>query len=123
MTFHGLSFSIGFGSGFASGFAGGFLARELTKGATVNVRPLAKSVTKGAILLFEKLKETLALAGESFEDLLAEAKSELAHEVPGTATEGGIPKEAPTPRTAARKSREREPAEMPLRETSERTQG
>jgi hypothetical protein len=41
-------------------------------------KPLAKAVIKGGILLYEKGKGVIAEAGESLEDLVAEAKAELA---------------------------------------------
>ncbi|MBZ0158469.1 MAG: DUF5132 domain-containing protein [Alphaproteobacteria bacterium] len=43
-------------------------------------KPVAKAAIKGGLLLFEKGKETLAEAGEVFEDLVAEVKAELSEE-------------------------------------------
>lgn len=40
-------------------------------------KPLAKSMIKSGILLYEKSRETAAELGEVFEDLVAEAKVEL----------------------------------------------
>jgi hypothetical protein len=41
-------------------------------------KPLAKATIKGGILLYEKSKGVIAEVGESLEDLIAEAKAELA---------------------------------------------
>lgn len=41
-------------------------------------RPLAKSLIKGGMLLYEKSREAVALAGEATEDLIAEIRSETA---------------------------------------------
>lgn len=50
-------------------------------------KPLAKSVIKSGILMYEKGRETFAELGEVFEDMVAEAKAELegAAAVAGTA--------------------------------------
>jgi hypothetical protein len=41
------------------------------------LRPVAKAAIKGGLYLYGKGKENLAEVGESFEDMVAEAKSEL----------------------------------------------
>jgi hypothetical protein len=41
-------------------------------------KPVAKTAIKGGILLYEKGKGVITEAGETLEDLLAEAKAELA---------------------------------------------
>ncbi|HUL11211.1 MAG TPA: DUF5132 domain-containing protein [Methylococcaceae bacterium] len=43
-------------------------------------RPVARIAIKSGILLFEKGREAVAEAGETFEDLVAEVKAELAQE-------------------------------------------
>lgn len=43
-------------------------------------KPLLKTLIKTGLLAYEKGRETLAEAGEAFEDLVAEAADELAHE-------------------------------------------
>lgn len=43
-------------------------------------KPVAKAAVKGGIMLYEKGKEAVAEAGEMFEDIVAEAKAELAEE-------------------------------------------
>ena len=48
-------------------------------------KPLAKAAIKGGVLLYEKGRETVAEAGEVIEDLVAEAKSELAQSHNGAA--------------------------------------
>lgn len=74
MFFNGPSFGIGF----AAGFGTGYFAREMTKTIGVGFKPISKAVVKTGIQLLEKFRETLSLAGETFEDLIAEARSELA---------------------------------------------
>lgn len=43
-------------------------------------KPLVKSVIKGGIGLYEKSKGTFAELGETWEDMVAEARAELAEE-------------------------------------------
>ena len=50
-------------------------------------KPVAKAAVKGGIMLYERGKETVAEAGEMLEDIVAEAKAELADEQ--FAAEGG----------------------------------
>jgi hypothetical protein len=54
-------------------------------------KPIAKATIKGGILLYEKGKGVIAEVGETLEDLIAEAKAELAEaeteEVQATETE------------------------------------
>jgi hypothetical protein len=41
-------------------------------------KPIAKSIIKGGLVLFEKSKGAVAELGESWEDMVAEARAELA---------------------------------------------
>ncbi len=43
-------------------------------------KPIAKSLIKGGIALYEKSKGAIAEVGETFEDIVAEARAELAEE-------------------------------------------
>jgi hypothetical protein len=43
-------------------------------------KPVAKAAIKGGIALYEKSKGVFAEAGEVFEDLVAEARAEIAEE-------------------------------------------
>ncbi len=43
-------------------------------------KPLAKSLIKGGMVLYEKSKGAIAEVGETFEDMVAEARAELAEE-------------------------------------------
>lgn len=54
-------------------------------------RPLAKSLIKGGMLLYEKSREALAVAGEVTEDLMAEIRAEEASRrvAAEAGTEGG----------------------------------
>ena len=61
-------------------------------------KPLAKSMIKTGMLLYEKGRETAAELGEVFEDLVAEAKVELEGAGPAI-TAGGVAA-APTPAEA-----------------------
>lgn len=53
------------------------LAPVLVPIITAAGRPLAKSLLKGGVILYEKGRETVAGAGEVMEDLIAEVRSEL----------------------------------------------
>ncbi|HIK57075.1 MAG TPA: DUF5132 domain-containing protein [Synechococcales cyanobacterium M55_K2018_004] len=44
------------------------------------MKPLAKAAVKGGIVLYEKGKGIIAEVGESLEDIIAEARAELAEE-------------------------------------------
>ncbi len=57
-------------------------------------KPVAKAAIKGGILLYEKGKGVIAEAGETLEDLVAEAKAELA-EAEATALEEAEPEATP----------------------------
>jgi hypothetical protein len=50
-------------------------------------KPLTKAAIKEGLLLYEKSKEAMAEVAEVFEDLVAEAKAELAQEQKGTKSE------------------------------------
>lgn len=43
-------------------------------------RPLARTALKSGIIVYEKTRETAAELGEAFDDLVAEAKAELAQQ-------------------------------------------
>lgn len=66
-------------------------------------RPLARTALKSGIIVYEKTRETVAELGEAFDDLVAEAKAELAQQqvVPGgteaAATVAAEAAEAPVP--------------------------
>ncbi|MDJ0679957.1 MAG: DUF5132 domain-containing protein [Xenococcaceae cyanobacterium MO_167.B52] len=50
-------------------------------------KPLAKATIKGGIVLYEKGKGVIAEVGETLEDLVAEAKAELAEPEAGEVAE------------------------------------
>lgn len=58
-------------------------------------KPIAKSLIKGGIVLYEKSKGALAEVGESFEDIVAEARAELAEseQTPAFESAGTTPTE------------------------------
>ncbi len=68
-------------TGLAIGIGAAILAPVVVPLAAALVKPLLKSTIKGGFILYEKGQEMVAEAGEVVEDLVAEAKAELA-EVP-----------------------------------------
>ncbi len=67
------SFLLGFGCGSVTGF----FAREIAQAGQGVIAPLVKSLIKSGITTAEKARESVAYIGESFEDLLAEARAEM----------------------------------------------
>jgi hypothetical protein len=68
----------GFASSLAVGIGAAILAPVLLPVVATAAKPLVKGVIKVGVTLYEKGNEALAEAGEVLEDLLAEAKSEMA---------------------------------------------
>ncbi|WP_017715867.1 DUF5132 domain-containing protein [Kamptonema formosum] len=62
------------------GIAAGIGAVVLLPVAAGFGKPIAKAAIKGGIALYEKSKGVFAEAGEVFEDLVAEARAEIAEE-------------------------------------------
>jgi hypothetical protein len=58
----------------------------LLPAAATGVRPLAKALIKGALVMADSVKEVVAEAGEQVSDLVAEVQAERAN--------GGAPREA-----------------------------
>lgn len=65
-------------TGFAIGFGATILAPVVMPVVAAIAKPLAKAAIKGGVLLYEKGRETVAEVGEVVEDLVAEAKMEVA---------------------------------------------
>ena len=65
-------------TGLAIGIGAAILAPVIIPLAASIFKPLAKATIKGGITLYEKGQEMVAEAGEVVEDLVAEAKAELA---------------------------------------------
>lgn len=65
-------------TGLAIGIGASVLAPAVIPVLANVVKPLAKAALKGGIVLYEKGLETFAETKEVVEDLIAEAKSELA---------------------------------------------
>ena len=63
------------------------------------IRPLAKSVIKGGVLLYDTVKESIAEAGEQVNDMVAEVRAEVDEEV----AEAEETSEAPRRRSRAKK--------------------
>ena len=66
--------------GIAAGIGAVVLAPLLIPAVAKVGKPIAKSAIKGGIVAYEKAKGIVAEAGEVLEDLVAEAKVELAEE-------------------------------------------
>jgi len=69
------------GTGVAIGLGAIVLMPVLTPLITAVARPLVKAGIKGGMLLFEKGKEAIAEAVEAMEDIVVEARAELAGEL------------------------------------------
>ncbi len=65
-------------SGLAIGIGSAIIAPMVTPALSRAAKPLAKAAIKGGLMLFETGKEKLAEAYEVVDDLLAEARAELA---------------------------------------------
>lgn len=64
-------------------------------------RPLAKSLVKGGLMLYEKGRETVAVAGEAAEDMIAEIRAEEAQRRAGPARPAGAEPAAGVPAAGA----------------------
>lgn len=65
-------------TGLAIGIGAAILAPAVLPALAGVAKPLIKAAVKGGIVLYEKGKETVAELGEVVEDIVAEAKSEMA---------------------------------------------
>ncbi len=80
-------------SGLAIGVGSAIIAPLVVPALSKAAKPLAKAAIKGGLVLFETGKEKLAEAQELMDDLLAEARAELAMpEGEGTAIKDRIKK-------------------------------
>lgn len=68
------------GKSVAIGLATAILAPLIVPILTQTARPLARSLIKAGILLYHRGRETVAEASETFDDLMAEVRAELAEE-------------------------------------------
>ena len=57
----------------------GVAAPSLLSGIGGMFRPLAKEVLKGGIIAYTAVSEMVSETGEQFNDIVAEAKAEIAH--------------------------------------------
>ncbi len=67
-------------TGLAIGIGSAIVAPLVVPALSKAAKPLAKAAIKGGLVLFETSKEKLAEAHELVDDLLAEARAELAAE-------------------------------------------
>ena len=67
-------------SGLAIGIGSAIIAPLIVPALSKAARPMAKAAIKGGLVLWETGKEKFAEAHELMDDLLAEAKTELASE-------------------------------------------
>ncbi|MDC4206547.1 MAG: DUF5132 domain-containing protein [Candidatus Manganitrophus sp.] len=65
-------------TGLAIGIGATILAPIVVPVVAAIAKPLAKAAIKGGVLFYEKGRETVAEVGEVVEDLVAEAKMEIA---------------------------------------------
>lgn len=70
--------------GLAAGLVASLLAPMLIPVVRSGVRPLAKSLVRGGMVLYEKSREAVASAGEMLDDVIAEVQAEK------TARQGGV---------------------------------
>ena len=70
------------GTGIAVGIGALVLAPTVLPVVAALAKPVAKAAIKGGLMLIEKGKEIAAETKEVLEDLTAEAKAELARELP-----------------------------------------
>lgn len=67
-------------TGLAIGIGATVLGPVLLPAAARIARPVAKSMIKAGIVAYERGRESIAVAGEVTEDIVAEARAELAEE-------------------------------------------
>jgi hypothetical protein len=60
------------------GVGAAIVAPTVIPALATSLRPLAKALIKGGVNLYDSVKETVAEAGEQFNDLVAEVRSEIA---------------------------------------------
>lgn len=77
-------------TGLAIGIGASVLAPVVLPMLSQLVKPVAKGLMKGGLLLFEKGKEVAAETGEIVEDLWAEAKAEVEDELVNVVDEQDI---------------------------------
>jgi hypothetical protein len=65
-------------TGLAMGIGAAILAPVVIPVLASVAKPLAKAAIKGGLMIYEKGREVVAEAGEVVEDLVAEAKAEMA---------------------------------------------
>ena len=78
----------GFSGGFFMGFASGFFSREIVKVGSKVSKPLVDKLTKFGEETVSQSKERLSHVYESFEDIVAEVKSNVAKMAPESAVVG-----------------------------------
>jgi hypothetical protein len=69
-------FKNNFVTALSAAFAATILAPIVVPAIKKSARPLAKSLIKGGISLYEKSREAAAYAGEAMEDVIAEVRAE-----------------------------------------------
>lgn len=79
------NFVVGLSAGLAAAIIAPILIPAVKKGS----RPMAKSLVKGGMLLYQKGREAVASSGETIEDLLAEVHAEETDKLAGTKFDTG----------------------------------
>lgn len=87
--------------GVTAALAATIIAPVLVPAIKRGARPLAKSLVRGGILLYERSREAVASAGEMVEDVVAEIQAEAMERQPAaaggaSATRNGVGEEFPT---------------------------
>jgi hypothetical protein len=75
------------------GAAAVVLAPIVVPAVLAGMRPVAKTVVKGGVLVYDKAREMVAEVGEQMGDLVAEARSELTASA-AAAVESAVPGES-----------------------------
>lgn len=76
-------------TGLAIGIGATVLAPVLLPAAARIAKPAAKSMIKAGIVAYERSRESIAVVGEVTEDIVAEARAELAEESARAAEQAG----------------------------------
>jgi hypothetical protein len=71
---------LNFAIGFVTGFGTGFFTRELANVPRQGLRPTLKAIIRPIYQASLKTRESIAMAGETFEDIVAEMRAEAAAE-------------------------------------------
>jgi len=86
-----MAWRISIGAALAVGVAAAVVVPIVIPAVARAARPLARTAVKTGIILYEKGREEMAKAGEDLDDLIAEARAELAEDNPFAAPADAAP--------------------------------